>query len=488
MTRRPILLLAETGFIIRNLLLGTFSDAIMEHRPLVVAVPDPNNEQLQDLVCGKPLKLISFLHRPLRNSLSRIQKLSSLHSYMYRFKQAEKATKSLEIQTRLWESRHSLVGKVGIRALIRMGGLLKQAGLMGFIEDHYLNAIARWPITSQWTQVLANHRPAVVVSTMLTHAGMHDPNLDLPVIVAAHRLGIPCGTLVQSWDNLSSKTSVLPPWLDRYWTWSETMSGELLRLNPRIQTERVQVVGSPQFDFHFRLDLVESRENYLKRIGLDPKRPFVVIGTGTKVWLPNEPHTVMQIVESLCNDVPGCQALIRLHPKDDGSRWMAHRDRLNTLGAVIQQTAPTMHMDLGGFVPPKEFYGEQINSLTHAAIVINTASTLTVDAAILNRPVVCIGFDAVSDPKFPEGRAWAYSQSSHYGALVATGGVTVVRSLAECVETVKNYLNNPSLGNTGRREIVNMIIGLADGRAGERLAEEVLALANILMVFGNAVR
>jgi hypothetical protein len=110
-------------------------------------------------------------------------------------------------------------------------------------------------------------------------------------------------------------------------------------------------------------------------------------------------------------------------------------------------------------------------------VVLNTASTLTVDASILDRPVICFGYDAVPDDKFPEGRALAYSQSTHYSPLVATGGVPVVRSLEQCVQTIQAYLDNPALDRTGRRAIVARVMGDADGGAGDRLAAEVLAMA-----------
>jgi hypothetical protein len=257
---------------------------------------------------------------------------------------------------------------------------------------------------------------------MLTLATLRYHSFDLPPVVAAHALGIPSGTLIQSWDNLSSKTAVLPRWLERYWSWSEWMTQELLALNPRLSREQVVWVGSPQFDFHPRSELLESREAYCQRIGLDPARPFIIIGTGTAKWMPNEPPTAIELIHTMAKRIPNCQVLIRLHPKDDGDRWEQERPRLEKMGAVIQVTAPTTHMDEGGFVPPKEFFRDQVNCLYHAAVVLNTASTLTVDASILDRPVICFGYDAVRDEKFPSGRALAYSQSAHYSPLVATGG------------------------------------------------------------------
>ena len=216
----------------------------------------------------------------------------------------------------------------------------------------------------------------------------------------------------------------------------------------------------------------------MSKWGLNPKKPYILIGTGTRSWLPHEPDTVLRLARRLKSDMPHIQILLRLHPKDDGSRWDDFRKALNSLGVIFQKTFPARHMDFGGFVPPEQFFQEQINSIRHAAVVINSASSMTVDAAILDRPVISVGYDVISDSKYPEGRAWFYNNSVHFGSLVETGGVWVVRSENECVHAIKTYLDNPSLHRLERRKIVEKVTGEADGMAGIRLAQEVLHLAS----------
>ena len=255
------------------------------------------------------------------------------------------------------------------------------------------------------------------------------------------------------------------------------MKEELLALNPRVAPESVKITGAPQFDFHLQPGLLEPREVYMKRMGLDSSRPYLLIGTGTAVWFPNEPPQISQLIEAILKRFPSHQILLRLHPKDDGTRWKQYPSLFEKRGVIFQNTAPRLHMDLGGFVPPAEFYQEQINAISHAAVVLNTASTLTVDASILDRPVISLGYDAAPDERFPEGRAWIYNQSNHFGTLVETGGVTVARSLELCLEAIQKYMENPSLHREGRRKIVEKVTGQVDGKAGERLAREVLKLA-----------
>lgn len=477
-TEKPILLLAKTGFIIRNLLLGTFADLIMRERPLVVAVPNPSDEKLKDIFKGRPIRFVPFPEEPERD-LSRTGKLKLAQTYMYRFRQAEKANESLKIQTRLFESKHSFLADVFFNGIVALGHVIKQAGLMGRVENIYLDHISRWPVTQEWEQLIEEIRPAALISTMLTHSLMYNVSCDLPAVLAAKKRGIPAATLVQSWDNISSKTSVLPPWLDQYWVWSDEMAAELLQMNPRIPPAKVKFIGSPQFDFHRDPEILEARETFMRRAGLDPERPYIVIGAGTAAWFPGEPAQTAHLIKAF-RDRHGekVQILIRLHPKDNGLRWKDIRPQLENMGVIFQATAPSLHMDLGGFSSPKEFYRDQVNTLAYSELVINTSSTLTVDAAILDKPVICIAYDAFPDPKFPEGRCLAYSRSTHYSRLVKTGGVTMAHSVEECLQAIEKYLKDPSLEKRGRQKILETVTQTADGQAGARLAQNVLHLAN----------
>jgi hypothetical protein len=151
-------------------------------------------------------------------------------------------------------------------------------------------------------------------------------------------------------------------------------------------------------------------------------------------------------------------------------------ENLTLLGVMVQNPIPEIPMDLGGFTPPREFFAEQINSIYHAALVINTASSLTVDAAILNRPVISLGYDKVKDRKFPEGRAAFFNRSEHFGSLVKTGGVWVVNSQEECLDAIRQYVNKPELHTSNRRLLAQRVGGQLDSLAGEHLAQEVMDL------------
>lgn len=479
MKEKPVLLLAETGFIIRNLLLGHFADEISKKRKLIVAVQHPNDPNLLEIVKERNIELIPFPFEPYTDTRNNWQRLVSWDNLIYGLRQAKKNNESLKIQSRLFEGvkswKKSQIGRISLL----LGKVFIFLHLDNLIEDYYINKyIARKPITLAWIEILKEIKPEVLFSSMLTHSLRFRCSTDLPMIVAARMLGIKTCCLVQSWDNLSSKTSILPQWVDRYYSWSQTMSEELLSYNKRISPSQVEIVGSPQFDFHLEKKLLIPRDEFLRKRGLNPDKTFVLIGTGTATWMPDEMEKMVQLCRRIAQDIPEIQVLIRLHPKDSGERWEPFKEAFSVLNVRLQYTSPSTHMDDGGFIPPLDYYREQINTIYYSSVVINSSSSLTVDAAILDKPVICIAYDLKPDPLFPEGRSFSYSNSTHFSKLVKTGGAWIVTSEDACIEAIRAYLINSKLFFKERVKLVETVVDQIKLKAGKRLSKSVLKLSD----------
>ncbi len=477
-----VLLLAETGFIIRNLLLGEFAPRIARHARLIVAVLDPKDPMLTTIAHQHGFELIDFpREQPFIYSRT-WDRIRSWEGRIYGIKLAERDNQSMKIQTRLFLNSTSTHKKIELYSLIIQGKIITALRLGKRMERQFLHYVLNKEIAQQWKKRLQHIRPDLVFSTMLSHSTMFRHNSDLPVVVAAHSLGIPVVTLIQSWDNISSKASILPSWLKKVYVWSESMQQELQHLHPQIRPQNIEIVGSPQFDYHNNTSYCQQREDFMHKMGLDPSRPYILMGTGTAKWMPNEPQKVVHLLERLRTEMPEMQMLVRLHPKDTINRWEPFINELTKNGCILRVTSPPKHMDQGGFVPPRNFYEEQVNAILHSVAVINSSSSLTVDAALLDKPVICIAYDLEQDPLFPEGRAYAYTQSVHYARLVRTKGVWVVRSEDECLHAIRTYYQHPELHRNERKKLVDKVTKDVGKPSGEYLADRVLDLLNELSI------
>jgi len=114
-----------------------------------------------------------------------------------------------------------------------------------------------------------------------------------------------------------------------------------------------------------------------------------------------------------------------------------------------------------------------INCLYHSNIVINTASTMTIESCIFNKPVISIAFDGYKKRNY-----WTsvrrFCDYNHYSNLIKAGGVRVAKNPEELLVLINEYLANPELDNKGRKRIVEEQLYKLDGKSGERIGNFLL--------------
>ncbi len=110
--------------------------------------------------------------------------------------------------------------------------------------------------------------------------------------------------------------------------------------------------------------------------------------------------------------------------------------------------------------------------LSTAAVALNSASTLSIDAILHDRPVVLTSFDA--DKSLPWWRSARRTQDYiHYAKLIGLKGLRVANSFDDMLREIGNYLDEPERDADGRARVRQQQCGLCDGRAAERVAEAI---------------
>ena len=115
-----------------------------------------------------------------------------------------------------------------------------------------------------------------------------------------------------------------------------------------------------------------------------------------------------------------------------------------------------------------------INLMYHSDVIINIASTLSIDAAVFGRPTICINFDSKNRKiSYWEEVGRLYDHFDHYEKLVSTGGVALPESSEELAQNINDYISDPLKDKEGREKIVEMFVTPFDGFSGKRLANSV---------------
>lgn len=374
---------------------------------------------------------------------------------------------ALRPPSRLSMMRHVRDGQMRwwIRALKPAARLLARIGAAAPLErfvERRLRAFCRSPEARERLQA---DRPALLVAT--NPFWFTEP----AVVAVARGLSIPVVTLIPSWDNLSTKPRMVFSY-DGYLLWSKEQRLQLDRFYPEAAGRPAWIVGAPQFDAFFQRRFHATRAEFCAAHRLDPARPVVLYALGSPNFL-KEHHGALAMAERVRRGELGeVQMLVRPHPLHDRSE-LDHLFAPFAPRVVVQKTGDAGRTLLERTQDDAQI-ADWVNTFRHADVVVNLCSTVTVDAAIFNRPVVNLDYDP--EPGRPRqalvreiNHLW-----THFRPVAESGGVWLAPDEEEAARAIREYLRNPALHTEGRHWIVRHVCGHADGRCGERMADAIL--------------
>ena len=270
---------------------------------------------------------------------------------------------------------------------------------------------------------------------------------------------------IHSWDNPTSK-GPFPFRPDRVIVWNEVLPDELMKYH-NISKDNIFVSGVPQFDIYHGRDGYLSKDSFFKKWGLDPSRRLITYTTGDVGILPDEHEVVEMLYDALVNDsfACPCQLFVRPHPKDNYELY----EKFHGKPFLTLQRPGRLASTNDNWNPTKEDMNGLGELMWYSDVVVNTASTITIDAACFDTPVINVAFDGPQNKPFIESCRRFYD-FEHYRNIVNTGGVKVAYSIEELVEDVNVYLDNPSIDAGGRERIRQEQCWKLDGKSGERIA------------------
>ncbi|MBA3355397.1 MAG: hypothetical protein H0U18_05545 [Pyrinomonadaceae bacterium] len=455
-----LLLLIPDGVGVRNFILGSFLRQAVEKGQVYALHVFPENlvtthsDGLGPKVQWQPLvpygdKPLSFT---LRNALS--------YAQMYwADTQAMRYNRSLPISGS-WRTR------TAVHTAQLVGRAAASARGIGMLDRWHCSAVDRMPEVEHYRRLLKEIKPSVL---FCSH---QRPPIILPPVLAAKSLGIPTATFIFSWDNLTSKGRIAAPF-DHYMVWSEHMRRELLRYYPDVSPEKIHIVGTPQFDPYANEKMLWSREEFFSRVGADPSRPLICYSGGDAGTCPEDPEHVGVLLELIragrIKENP--QILLRPMPVDDGSRYSNVRRNYPELIYLQPTWLHTEPGDWSRVMPLLEDLQFLANLTHYADLNVNLASTMTLDFAIHDKPIVNIAFDVASPPPFGKPLWDYYYRFEHYRPVVELGAARFARSPEELVTHIDAYLENPSLDRDNRRRLVELEVGVPLGQSGQRIVE-----------------
>ncbi|MFY9493271.1 MAG: CDP-glycerol glycerophosphotransferase family protein [Minisyncoccia bacterium] len=275
--------------------------------------------------------------------------------------------------------------------------------------------------------------------------------------------------LITSWDKITGRCMIrlLP---DKLVVYNDVVKKEAVRFVD-IDSKDIEVVGIPQYDFYFK-NKPEERNMFYRGLGIAGDKKIVVFAPSGRERGDADRSLIRMIYHILNSELKrfNVQLVVRFPPND---KVDLDPDLLD-MGIIYQR-------------PGYKFSGERgvdwdldfsdlqglVNILSYSDMMISLTSSIAIDAALFDKPVINIKFSDLG--RYPlMKKPIRYFETEHYSKLINTGGVTVVKDEEDLAYWMKKYLENQSLNSEGRKKMVSQQCWKHDGQAGLRMANFIL--------------
>jgi hypothetical protein len=293
---------------------------------------------------------------------------------------------------------------------------------------------------------------------------------DLPLINAANKLGLPTVSIDTTWDNMVSKR---PAYIRPHsiTLWNSQMADQAERLYG-FENKDISITGGAAFDILFKRDVLPDRTAYLRNLGLEPDRKLLVFTLAHTSFTPDNHQYITFLLDAIRDGrIAGSPNLvIRAHPWD-----------VLTDFSSIPRNQPNVRIERPFGMPEKGSVFECLPStkdvvhygalMSYADVLINIASTTSLDAMAVNIPVVNIAFDM--KPTHQESSVLRYFNYSHYKPIVETGAVRMCYDPGQLIDAINACLADPNSESELRRLACKQFLTFTDGLSSERVAQAI---------------
>jgi CDP-glycerol glycerophosphotransferase (TagB/SpsB family) len=218
------------------------------------------------------------------------------------------------------------------------------------------------------------------------------------------------------------------------------------------------------------------REEFFASMNLDPAKKTILFAPAGTI-LSDTDLDIVDIFKKALDEkklISPIQLLIRNHPNHPAD-FSPVSDRKDM---VIENPGKVFNVN-----NPKETEltlkdNEHLaDELFYSDVIVWVATTLPLDAAIFDKPLIAVNFDGYEEKSYYES-VRRYHDEDHMKKMLDCNGVKVADSKEDLIEIINMYLMDPSLDKEGRDAIIRQQFYGLDGKAGRRIGEYLLSFLN----------
>ncbi|MEM6963165.1 MAG: CDP-glycerol glycerophosphotransferase family protein [Bacteroidota bacterium] len=338
------------------------------------------------------------------------------------------------------------------------------------IRENFKKNEDRYLFSKKAKALLQTINPAVVVSTYPINF------LEAKFLFAAKKEKISTLIHLLSWDNITSK-GIFPVIPDRFILWGKIMYEEIKEYYGTAD-DKLHICGVPHFDTHIQVKQNPNYEALIRRLGLHPDLPYIFVAMSAPRFAPYEIEIVEWLAKAINKNTFGekMQLIVRPHPQNvQGSladkKWIGRLKNLN--GKRVAVDFPKLIQSKVRWSMQKSDMNNLSNLLAGCSVCLNSGSTVSIDALMMDKPVIITSFDGDRQLYYWKSvrRLMDYF---HLKKFVALGGAKVVTSYDTLTKEILRYLATPDYDLARRKNALEMECYKNDGESTERVVKAML--------------
>ncbi len=367
--------------------------AVTSYANLIIFVPEDFVETCQD-ICPLGVQVFPLSHPSFKlgtrsdaNWVSRIEAfLRNICSITYANNGGGTMCHSQWVQIRAF-----LRAKSNLRPLRRLlSFLIVSFAFLGMrsrrVRKFVQGSLARILSNDRHKSFFDKENPSLVV------VGSMGLDVDGMVIAEAKKNGVASLVINQSWDRMVTKgyPTVEPDYLI---VWNEHMKDEAVRYLD-CHPENVFVEGAAPFDFIFKKNDIPSKEDFFKKVGLDPHKTTFLFPLASSFWHEDTLQTLEDLNHQIRfgSGLQQLQFIIRLHPFYWGEpkkrkQVLAKLELFSGLSNVFVDLNEVDVHNHSAFISKND----QTNLLayyTHCDACMSVGSTVMIEMSCLSKPTL----------------------------------------------------------------------------------------------------
>lgn len=289
----------------------------------------------------------------------------------------------------------------------------------------------------------------------------------------AQRLGLPAFAAITNYDNIVNMgyRGFHPTCLA---VWSKQMADEAIKLHG-YPANKLEITGPVQYD-RFMMPLPRNRAEFLSSINFDPSKKTILFAGGVnishyfhvyqlfveqkkRIWHEPFNFIVRPYPHPKLLSSPGWQVLEKLLIQ--AGVYISNPGSIDASGDRTEEFRQDLAFDEG---PDELSY-----LLRYSDVMVNYFSTISLEAAICDLPVIHAGYDTYTFGQRFSVTTGFLQRQTHNRRKLRLSASKVAGSESELIKYVEDYLNDRALDRDARHEYAVSECGQLDGQAGIRL-------------------